>query len=353
MGKSKLRKVLILFCGGTISMHKDLKTGALNVSHGMNQFFEIEPRMKSLADIHFKFIANIDSTDADRHLWESLVDAIEKEYINYDAFLISMGTNTLAYCSSAISFALTNVGKPVVLTGAQIPIEAISTDGRNNLINALRICNMDLGGVFVVFGSKIILGCRAKKVSESDLDAFKTFNDSDFGEIGVGIILNKDSNKAHNEPLIAKNGFYDNIVCFTMIPGLDPNIIVELINRGVKSFVLRGYGTGDIPQNFIPALEYAREKKVPVVVTTQCPGGATALGINELGLKALKAGVIQVFDMSMESMTTKLMWLLHQNISYEKIKGLMQTNLKGEINPSKARIIASKAMDLEMIQVDK
>lgn len=344
--KTKRKKILILFCGGTISMRKDPETGALNVSHGMNQFFEIEPRMRTLANIDFNFIANLDSTDVTKNLWEKLVNAIYENYPKYDAFLISMGTNTLAYCSSAISFALTNLGKPVVITGAQIPIETINTDGRNNLVNALRVCNMELGGVFVVFGSKIILGCRAKKVSESDLDAFKTFNDSDFGEIGVGIILNKDTNKAHNDSLIIKNGFDDHIACFTMIPGLDPNIIVGLIDNGIKGFILRGYGSGDTPTNFVPAFEYARMKKIPIVITTQCPGGATALGLNEPGLKALEAGAIQVFDMSMESMSTKLMWLLQQKCPYEKIKEMMQTNLRGEINPKKAKIITSKAMEL-------
>lgn len=101
-----------------------------------------------------------------------------------------MGTNTMAYCSAALSFALPNIGKPVILTGAQIPAESLSTDARNNFINALKLSTLNLAGVFIVFGSKIIKGCRAKKVSESELDAFRTFNQKDFGEIGVGTIFN-------------------------------------------------------------------------------------------------------------------------------------------------------------------
>lgn len=344
MNTSKKKKVLILFCGGTISMHKNEDTGALDVAHGADQLFKLEPRIVELAEIDIRFIDNLDSTNMTHLQWERMVAEIEKEYPNYDGFLITQGTNTLAYTSSALTWALQGVGKPVVLTGAQIPAEIISTDGRNNLVNALRVCTLDLGGVFVVFGSKIILGCRAKKVSESDLDAFKTLNKSDFGEIGVGLLIKDETKPSHNKPFKAVNGFEDNIVSITLVPGFRADYLVKMIDTGVKGIVLRGYGSGDIPYELLPVLEYAKTMKIPVVGTTQCPGGATVLGVNDAGLQALNAGLIQAFDMSMETMTTKLMWLLKQEVPYEKIAEKMHENMAGEIDTRKAKVILNKEM---------
>ncbi len=339
------RKVLLLFCGGTISMSKDAKTGALDVAHGADQFFKIEPRIVEIAQIDVRFVDNLDSTDMIHRQWERMVDIIDEEYKNYDGFLITMGTNTMAYASSAVSFALTGIGKPVVFTGAQIPAEVISTDGRNNLVNALRVAAMDLGGVFLVFGSKIILGCRAKKYSESDLDAFKTFNDSDFAEISIGIKINKEGYDRHDRPFKAKNGFEDNIACFTCIPGLRNEHLIALIEGGIKGIILRAFGSGDVPHELLPALRRAREKKIPVVITTQCPGGATVMGLNDPGLQALRQGkVIQAFDMCMEAMSTKLMWLLKQGIPYEELRDNMQKSLCGEVSTKRVKVFLNQEL---------
>ena len=332
----ELKKILLLFCGGTISMRKNEQTGALDIAHGADQLFRLEPRIIELASMNVAQITNIDSANMSPRDWEKMVETVQNEYQNYDGFVVSMGTNTLAYASSALSFAMQNLGKPVVFTGAQIPAEAISTDARNNIVNALRVASMDLSGVFVVFGSKIMIGSRAKKLSESELDAFGTFNDSDFGEISIGIKINKPNRGRHNEAPIFKNGFYEDIVSLTSIPGLKVDYLKYLIDNGTKGIIFRGFGSGDLPYSYLPFFEYAREKKVPVVVTTQCRG-STVLGLNDPGLKALDAGVIQAFDMSMESMSTKLMWLLAQKTEYSNFKRLFHSNMTGEINLMKTR----------------
>lgn len=333
-----MTKTLILFCGGTISMHKNPKTKALDVSHNADQLLELAPRAKEICNIDVQFVDNIDSSNMVHTHWKTIASIIGERYSQYDGFVVTMGTNTMAYCSAALSFALRGIGKPVVLTGAQIPAESISTDARNNFVNALRLSTMDLCGVFVVFGSKIIRGCRAKKVSESELDAFKTFNQKDFGEIGVGTLFNFRQPR-HTEPFAPKNTFNDRVVCLTLIPGLQDDIITHLIDSGTRGVIIRAYGSGDIPYSMLPSLQYAKEKEVPIVVTTQCPGGATVMGINDVGLKALDAGVIQTFDMCMEAMSTKLMWLLGQETPYADMKRLMEQNLVGEVDFSRAAMI--------------
>lgn len=341
MPNESKKKILIVFCGGTISMHKNEENGSLDISHGAEQFFKLEPRIIEIAEIDVVNISNIDSTDLDKEQWEKIVTTIETNYAKYDGFVITHGTNTMAYTASAISYAFEQLGKPVVLTGAQIPAEMLSTDGRNNLVNALRVATMDLSGVFIVFGSKVILGCRAKKVSESSLDAFSTFKSSDIGEIGVGIKLEETRLKKRDDelPLKVKNGFNDNIMTLTCVPGLSAAHIEAIINDGIEGLVIRGFGPGDMPHKIFGALKLAQERKIPVLVTTQASVGSTAVGVNSVGKEALQYGVIQVFDMSMEAMTTKLMWLLNQNIPYEQMKEAVQTNLRGEVDSKMAKII--------------
>jgi L-asparaginase len=337
------KKILLIFCGGTISMTKNEATGALDIAHGADQLFKLEPRIIQIASISVCNLLNVDSTNITTEDWIKIGETIETNYKDYDGFVVTMGTNTLAYASSALSFSLQKLGKPIVFTGAQIPAEAISTDARNNLVNALRVSTMDIAGVFVVFGSKVILGSRAKKLSESDLDAFGSFNDSDFGEISIGIKINREDSLPHNNMPDFKNSFNKNIISLTFIPGFEVCYLNNLMESGIKGVILRGFGAGDISYDFIPFLEHAREKKVPVIVTTQCRG-STVMGLNDPGLKALEAGVIQAFDMSMESMSTKLMWMLAQNIPYEEFKGLFHTNMAGEINIKRTKFFINKEL---------
>lgn len=312
-------------------MSPDPKTGALDVAGGTETILALEPRLKELADLNVLFVDNIDSTNMTPNHWNKIADLISDNYEKYDGFVVTHGTNTMAYTSSALSFALQGIGKPVVLTGAQIPANQLESDARTNFVNAVKLAMMDVAGVYVVFGSKIILGCRAKKNSESDLDAFKTFNSTDVGEIGIHIKLNEKHGYRESKKFKAKTGFDANLAVITLEPGISPKIFEQLLNSGVNGFVLRAYGAGDIPATLLPFLESAHEKKVPVVVTTQCPNGVTEMNLNLVGLHALKTGVIQAFDMSMESMTTKLRWLISQKTPYEKIKALMEENLCGEV----------------------
>ncbi len=314
-------------------MASDPKTGSLDVSGGTDTIMDLEPRLKDSFDIDVIFIDNIDSTNMTISHWDKLVNAISENYAKYDGFVITHGTNTMAYTSSALSFALRGIGKPVVLTGAQIPANQLQSDAKNNFVNAVRLAGMDISGVYVVFGSKIILGCRAKKNSESDLDAFKTFNSDDAGEIGIQIKLKAGYQKRHNKKLEATSGFNGNIAVLTLEPGISSADFEPLMKAGIDGFVIRAYGAGDIPSHLLPFLEQANKKKIPIVVTTQCPNGVTQMSLNLVGMRALSTGLIQAFDMSMESMTTKLRWLLAHNTPYEKIKSTMESNLCGEIVP--------------------
>ncbi len=328
---TKKPRILVLFCGGTISMSRDPNTGSLVPANSVDQVLSLEPRLKEWTDLEVVSITNLDSTDLGTTEWEDLVRAIETNYDAYDGFVVTVGTNTMAYAASALSFALQGIGKPVVCTGAQIPAETLYTDGRNNFVNAIRIAKHNLAGVFVVFGSKVILGCRAKKVSESDLDAFETFNDVDCGNLTIGLKFNKSLPTRHHRRFKAQNGFSPCVVCLTCLPSLDPRVIPLLIDAGTRGLILRSFGAGDLPAAYLPPLQYARDKGVPVIVTTQCRG-TTIMGLNDPGRRALELGVIQTFDMSMEAMSTKMMWMLAQKIPYADFKKVFHENLAGEVD---------------------
>ncbi len=351
------KKVLLISTGGTISQVHNEEGIAISNENSLkgNAFVKILNSVghkKNIESIDSITILNKDSSNIVPEDWQLIINTIVDNYDDYDAFIITHGTNTLGYTSSALSFALTNIGKTVVLTGAQVSVGLLGSDGIINLENALRVINecQDLVGVFAVFGSRIITGTRVKKKTEYEYDAFKTFGRiSDIGRIGNSIIINEQSLKHHlsflgnkaktKKELIVKNTFDKNIISLTEFPGLQLKYIKILADNGVKGFIIRGTGAGDLNLlkernnniDLSEALAYLKKKEIPIVVTTQAPDGVASLNINEPGQLAKKYNVIPAFDMSIESMTVKLSWLIAQNKSYDDIRKEMIESYKGEI----------------------
>ena len=171
-------KILILFCGGTLIMEED-QAGVLITppqERAVTNLQNIEPKLNDVAELDVTYIDNIDSTNINPTHWDRIAHKISEQYDQYDGFIITHGTDTMAYTSSALSFALHNIGKPVILTGSQIPGSRIESDARRNLINAVRVAIHDIAGVMIVFYERIIWGARASKVSESKLNAFQSIN---------------------------------------------------------------------------------------------------------------------------------------------------------------------------------
>lgn len=329
-------KILILFCGGTIVM-QETASGTLNMQSkddAIAALMNMEPNIHTIADIDVLYIDNIDSANMNAEHWNTIATAVANNYKVYDGFVITHGTNTMAYTSSALSYALQNLGKPVVLTGAQIPGHHIESDARRNFVNAIRVATLDLAGVALVFDEEIILGSRATKVSESKLDAFETVNWDLLGQIRIDLRLHPDRTaKRHNGDLELQIGFEESIAVIHMVPGTSPRIIDQMIELGTRGLVLRGFGPGDIGYQYLDVLHRAKQQKIPVIIDTQCLEGATMMHLNDVGQQALESGVIQAHDMSIESVTTKLMWALKRpDVQYEDIQKIIHTNYTGEIN---------------------
>ncbi len=302
-------------------------------------------------------VANVDSSDIQPAIWTELANTIRDKYEDYEAFIITHGTNTLGYTCAALSFALVNPAKPIILTGSQVAAGLPGSDGAANLENALRVATWErpgttIRGVLAVFGSHIISGTRVKKDTEFDYDAFKSFSTSSVGRIGRIININPTNLEKHVNYLSTKrwpeatdvkalrceSDFDMRIASLTEFPGMASEIFESLVdNNDIQGIVLRAFGAGDPCTKHQAAFKELKRREIPLVITTQAPNGNSNFQVNEPGEFLREHDLaIPAYDMSIEAMTTKLGWLLAKKakgkLSYDMVSEEMQNDLKGEIN---------------------
>jgi len=295
---------------------------------------EAVPELKTIAEIDVMPLANIDSSSLQPDLWVPLAKAIYERMGECDGFVVTHGTDTLSYTAAVLSFMLQELGKPVIVTGAQLPLEDLGSDGRTNLINSFRVAAENISGVLVVFGSLVINGTRAKKTSAFDLQAFTSANVPPLGTIGLSIRF---SDKIR--PRSRKKGLFQpflnpDVGMLSVYPGLKPEIMSYLVSTH-SGIVLEGYGAGNIPteeRSLLPAIREACERNVPVVVCTQCLVGSTEMEVYKVGKVALDAGAIPAMDMTPETTLVKLMWVLGQTKEIQTVASLMQKSFAGELH---------------------
>ncbi len=400
-------KVLLMSTGGTIAGQVAKGKTTVDDAKGPEYFAELlRPTLSSLTkkwgvDVKpiQRVVCEVDSSNIQPEIWVQLANTIKAEYDNYESFIITHGTNTLGYTCAALTFALPNLNKPVVLTGSQVPSGEPGSDALTNLNNALRVAvrpyDPRVKGVVAVFGSQIITGTRVKKDTEFDYDAFKSFGAASLGRIGRIINIDKanlykhlsylgvgDDKKTNNTPaltaqtLICDPRFDMRIASLTEFPGMSADIFENLVNyNDIQGFILRSFGAGDPnvwkdqhadpekePFKILPdkglgkAFVYLKAAKVPIVVTTQAPNGNSNFQVNEPGQclrqnadRASEMLAIPSYDMSVESQTTKLAWLLSKKtgkwtnengemvdrkkeIDYTRLCDLMVEDMHGEVN---------------------
>lgn len=301
----------------------------------------------------------VDSSNIMPEHWRQLAHTIRDNYDSYDSFVITHGTNTLGYTCAALSFAIANPTKPIILTGSQVPAGLPGSDALTNLDNAIRVAvwpregeGVQLRGVMAVFGSHIITGTRVKKDTEFDYDAFKSFSAGSIGRIGRIINIDNGNLKKHSayhstgtyapakkaSDLRCDADFDMRIASLTEYPGMPSDMIRALVDGSdVQGFILRAFGAGDPCEAHHDVFRYLKERQIPLVVTTQAPNGNSNFQVNVPG-KMLRDEqlAIPAYDMSIESITTKLGWLLAQKrrraLSYEQLCQEMVHDIRGEIN---------------------
>jgi len=360
MEKSYTKKrIMVIFTGGTVSGNVASSEVSQNEKYNPQSFLSVVNNSVDLVKKNWNIeiesstaeLFEVDSSNIRPENWTAILEKIQETYDEVDSYIILHGTNTMGYTSSALSFALENINKPVIITGAQVPLGYLGTDATTNLVNALRLAVWsyhDVKGVMVVFGSKIISGVRIKKGSDFDNDPFKSFKKGSLGDIGRFMRIDEDELRKHVsylskvKPLaiqsrilsIKKDFDTKSIASLTEFPGMSPDIFQSLVeNNGIKAFIFSAFGAGDPSDHLFPAFKYLKTHKIPIVVTTQAPDGNASFQVNETGQYLKNHNLaIPAYDMNIESMTTKLAWLLAQKFSYEEIKQKMLEDLHGEIN---------------------
>lgn len=315
-------------------MIKNPQTGALEPATNATDIIRDFPKIQKHIKLDFKMVINIDSSNMLPAHWTAIAKKIKELYNQYDGFVIAQGTDTMAYSGSALSFALQNLSKPIVMTGSLIPLDELASDGRNNLIYACLTAALDIAEVCIVFANKIFRANRAKKHHESFVDVFHSPNFPPLGELGRPTVLKEWRKKRRKRILKFQPKFDSKISLLKLFPGFDPEILEKPIERGAHGIIIEGFGPGNIPilENSITSkIEKAVKKGIPVIIGNQMEKGVTNLNVYEAGFCAAKAGAISSKDMTIEATVAKLMWALAQTKNIQKIKKIMETNLAGEM----------------------
>lgn len=337
-------RILIIYTGGTIGMIENPETGALE-NFDFDHFRNHVPELRQF-NYHIDALAfapPIDSSDMEPRYWIKMAHIIADHYDRYDGFVLLHGTDTMAYTASALSYMLENVGKPVIITGSQLPIGQLRTDGKENLLTSIEIAAArDQMGrpmvpeVCIFFESRLMRGNRTTKINSEGFNAFRSFNLPSLAHAGIHIKYEEHLIRRPQPGTVFEPHFLldNNVMILTLFPGIRKEVVDTCLNvSGLRAVVLKTFGSGNAPQKlwFVDSIRRAINKGIIVVNITQCYKGSVEMHRYETGLQLLQAGVVNGYDSTVEGMLTKLMFLLGHSYSHDKIIELMNTSIAGEI----------------------
>lgn len=278
----------------------------------------------------------IDSSDMAPTDWQIIADDIKENYEKYDGFVILHGTDTMAFTASALSFMLQDLSKPVIVTGSQIPLSQLRSDGQINLLNSLYIAaNYPISEVSLFFNNKLYRGNRCTKAHADGFDAFASPNYPCLMEAGINIRLKAgEISSGHIQPLVVATINPQPIGIVTLYPGITTSLIENFLHQPIKALILLTYGAGNAPQNpaLLDCLSKAHQRGIILVNLTQCFQGKVNMEGYATGNALAQAGVISGFDMTTEAALAKLHYLMSKSYSTEQIREAMQKNLVGELS---------------------
>ena len=345
MTKSNAKpRILIIYTGGTIGMIEDPVSKVLK-PFDFSHLIDNVPKIKKLDfDIgNIQFDPPIDSSNMNPSHWSKIAKEVEANYDNYDGFVVLHGTDTMAYTASALSFMLENLDKPVIITGSQLPIGEVRTDGEENLLTALQIAaarntkgEAMIREVAILFENHLLRGNRSSKVSADNFNAFMSNNYPELASIGLEISYREKVlyRSDHNRPLIVHETMDTNVMFIVLHPGLTREMLEYQLNTpSVKGIVLMTYGAGNSPSDewFTKPIAQAVERGIVILNVTQCGNGSVNSTLYDTGNTLAKAGVISGHDITSEAAITKMMYLFGKGMTSAQVKKYLQRDICGEM----------------------
>ena len=332
------KRIYVAYTGGTIGMQHS-EQGYIPVPgfltdtvKKMPEFYRAEMPEFVINEYH----PVIDSSDMTPEHWRHIAEDIQQQYPHYDGFVVLHGTDTMAYTASALSFMLEDLQKPVIITGSQIPLAQMRSDGQVNLLNALYLAaNYPIAEVALFFNNQLFRGNRATKADANGFNAFASPNFAPLLEAGIHINLIAGSLQTAQvgAALTVSKVIPQPISVVTLYPGINIDVIRNMTAAPVRALIIKSFGVGNAPQRpeLLSILTEASERGLIIVNCTQCFKGIVNMQGYATGNALKQCGVISGFDMTLEAALTKLHYLLSKPLSSEQIRELMQQDLRGEL----------------------
>ncbi len=290
------------------------------------------PELQNLAHIDFVQLLQLDSSNLVPEHWQRIAEAVAERYADYDGFVISHGTDTMAYTSSALYYMLQNLQKPVIITGSQLPMGVAGSDAPANLLLAVQGAISSRAGVYLAFAGRLIQGNKARKIYAKDFTGFGSINapvaaylDKDTSELKWQALPDAVEGTLGGDALQLCRTIDSRVAVIKLVPGTAPDLIRLLADNGYGGIILEAFGAGGIPTDesplsLLPAIDYAIAKGVLVVCTTQCVYDGVHMNTYEVGMRALEHGVLSGGEATAEALTVRLMLALGQGKSPEEAR---------------------------------
>ena len=313
----------------------------INFEQIMDNVPELE-KLNCKIKVH-SFDEIIDSSNMNPAIWSELAGLIQDNYDDVDGFVILHGSDTMAFTASALSFMLENLAKPIIFTGSQLPISAIRTDAKENLMTAIEIANAKKNDrarvpeVCIYFDYKLFRGNRSFKYNSSKFEAFRSPNYPILAESGVHLRFSvNDIRQPNNAALTVHNDLVNDVAVLKLYPGIGPKVVEAVLGADVRGVVMETFGAGNTTtdQWFIDLLKQAIDSGKVIVDISQCKVGTVELGRYETSKQLKDIGVANGYDMTYEAAVTKMMFLLGQSQDPKEVKNLMEVDLRGELTVS-------------------
>jgi L-asparaginase len=335
-----MKKILLVATGGTIASTES--ADGLAPAFNAEQLLAYMPEIKDLCQVEGISVMSVDSTNMTPPLMAKIAEAIYAHYHDYDGFVVTHGTDTMGYTAAALTYMLQNIKKPVVVTGSQVAIEALYTDAKKNISDAIRFALEDNAGIFVAFDGRIINGTRANKMKTQSTDAFSSINFPRIADIKLGkITYNNAMNYGEHAkildadprtPFVLKEKLCEDVFLLKITPGIKADIF-DYLKTHYRGVVIESFGIGGIPNqepDIVAKLEELIQAGLAVVITTQCLEEGIDLGIYEVGRNLARHDVISGGDMNSEAIVSKLMWALGNFDTIDDVKYFMETPVFGD-----------------------